>query len=139
MSYQPDKVPPEILQCIRQGNKIEAIKLLREHSGWGLREAKDEAERLEAGLASGQIPFSASAGAGAGAAEEVPADIAKLARQGKKIEAIKLLRERTGCGLKESKDRIEALPGVPKTAGCMSVMVLVVLLVAAATLLARSF
>jgi ribosomal protein L7/L12 len=36
-------------------------------------------------------------------------DIAQLVRAGKKIEAIKLYRELTGEGLKESKDAIEAL------------------------------
>jgi hypothetical protein len=36
-------------------------------------------------------------------------DIDDLLSRGQKIEAIKLLREATGCGLKEAKDRVEAL------------------------------
>jgi ATP-dependent Clp protease ATP-binding subunit ClpC len=36
-------------------------------------------------------------------------DVADLARSGQKIEAIKLYRERTGAGLKESKDYVESL------------------------------
>jgi len=109
MPNQPNSVPPEILACVREGRNIEAIKLLREHTGLGLREAKDEVERLAAELKAGgaeNAPTFAGHGGGDG---EVPADIAKLAREGRKIEAIKLLRDRTGCGLKEGKERIEAL------------------------------
>lgn len=36
-------------------------------------------------------------------------DIIELLRQGQKIEAIKLYRERTGLGLKEAKDAVEAI------------------------------
>lgn len=37
------------------------------------------------------------------------ADIALLLQQGRKIEAIKLYRERTGVGLAEAKDAVEAM------------------------------
>jgi hypothetical protein len=39
----------------------------------------------------------------------VGSDILDLIRQGQKIQAIKLYRERTNCGLKEAKDAVEAL------------------------------
>lgn len=35
------------LQWLRQGNKIEAIKAYREHTGTGLKEAKDAIDALE--------------------------------------------------------------------------------------------
>lgn len=38
-------------------------------------------------------------------------DVLALARDGKKIEAIKIVRERTGLGLKEAKELVERLPG----------------------------
>ena len=38
-------------------------------------------------------------------------DANTLVRQGQKINAIKLVRERTQMGLKEAKDYVEALPG----------------------------
>ena len=41
--------------------------------------------------------------------EEIPGDIQALVRERRKIEAIKALRERTGLGLKEAKDRIDFL------------------------------
>jgi hypothetical protein len=44
---------------------------------------------------------------------EIPADIKptvlKLRAQGEAIEAIRLVRERTGCGLKPAKDAVERL------------------------------
>jgi hypothetical protein len=39
-----------IADALRAGNKIEAVKLHREATGSGLKEAKDEIEAIEAGL-----------------------------------------------------------------------------------------
>ncbi len=39
------ELPPEVVEALRANRKIEAIKLLREATGLGLREAK---ERIEA-------------------------------------------------------------------------------------------
>lgn len=63
--------------------------------------------------------------------------VARLIRSGNKIEAIKLVREKTGLGLKEAKDLVDALivthderlpenQKVGKT-GCLLVLLLVVL------------
>lgn len=38
---------PEIVELLRSGRKIEAIKLHRERTGLGLREAKEAVEALE--------------------------------------------------------------------------------------------
>lgn len=40
-------------------------------------------------------------------------DVRQLARRGEKIQAIKLLREKTGWDLKKSKDFVEGIDGVP--------------------------
>jgi ribosomal protein L7/L12 len=42
-----DAVPASVAQALRNGNKIEAIKLLREATGVGLKEAKEAVEALE--------------------------------------------------------------------------------------------
>lgn len=39
------------------------------------------------------------------------AEVLELLRRGNKIQAIKVVREATGLGLKESKDYVESLPG----------------------------
>jgi hypothetical protein len=41
-------VPSGVLDALRQGNKIEAIKLYRKQTGLGLKEAKDAVEALAA-------------------------------------------------------------------------------------------
>jgi hypothetical protein len=48
----------EIRERLRQGQKLEAIKLVRERTGLGLKEAKDRVDALAAGMPSGSIPGS---------------------------------------------------------------------------------
>ena len=45
---EPD-VMGEVRDLVRQGKKIQAIKVYREITGVGLKEAKDAVERMEAG------------------------------------------------------------------------------------------
>ncbi len=40
------ELSPEVFQLLADGRKIEAIKLIREETGLGLKEAKDLAEAL---------------------------------------------------------------------------------------------
>ena len=56
-----------ITTALRAGNKIEAIKLYREATGFGLKESKDEVEAIEAGLRAkfpDQFPAKPAAGKG---------------------------------------------------------------------------
>lgn len=116
-----------IAELIAEGRKLEAVKLLRETTGMDLQRAMEEVEQL-----SGDIP---DAG-GAPGVPEIPAEVRDLALRGNKIEAIKRLRERNpGLGLKEAKDLVDAVPGVPKGSGCAGAMLLFVL----ALVLAASF
>ncbi|MBI2922403.1 MAG: ribosomal protein L7/L12 [Planctomycetes bacterium] len=66
--------------------------------------------------------------------DEDLARLRELLQRGEKIQAIKLHRERTGAGLKESKDAVEALesrwreemtliPG-QRAGGCLSLLLL---------------
>jgi ribosomal protein L7/L12 len=48
--------------------------------------------------------------------DDIDAEIQGLVAQGKKIHAIKLVRELTGLGLKESKDYVDRLPNMPPLA-----------------------
>jgi ribosomal protein L7/L12 len=96
----------EVSVLMASGNKIEAIKRLRELTGLGLKEAKDYVESMPA---AGPLPVLPRTGfappAGAGDLAEVHA----LAQQGHKIEAIKRYRQLTGVGLKEAKDYVDRL------------------------------
>lgn len=59
---------------------------------------------------------------------ELEKQLLDLMRQGRKIDAIKLYRERTHQGLKEAKDAVEALAshhGIPVTrSGCAGLVLL---------------
>ena len=39
-------IPPDAIEALKQGNKIEAIKLTRETTGMSLKDAKDAVEKL---------------------------------------------------------------------------------------------
>ncbi len=106
----------QIRQLARAGKKIEAIKLVREQTGLGLKEAKDAVEAIERGETLELTLRVTSTTHGVSGVDLDP--ITELLRQNKKIEAIKLYREQTGLGLKEAKDAVEAIeatgwPAIP--------------------------
>ena len=96
-------IPASVQAALDRGNKIEAIRLLREATGLGLKEAKDAVEHIEAGGAPALLP-AAHAGGGE--------SVAQALAQGKKLEAIRLYREQHGVDLKAAKDAIEAMQGL---------------------------
>jgi len=122
----------ELRALLAAGRKIEAIKQYRVATGAGLADAKNAVEALERG---GSLSTKEAVGS---AFED---EILSLMRQGQKIAAIKLYREKTGVGLKEAKDFIEALAAdqgitAASKSGCLGVMLLLVLVPLAAILLA---
>ncbi len=104
VSIMPNEIPNDDLERIRAaltaGNKIQAIKLYREATGAGLAEAKKAVEAFEVG---GTFEASPS---GSPANEDIN-QIQAAVFAGTKIKAIKLHRQSTGMGLKESKEFIE--------------------------------
>jgi ribosomal protein L7/L12 len=111
-------------EALTAGQMIQAIKLYREFTGVGLKEAKDAIDAWQ----SGNPAEATSAPAPRGIRPETEREFKRLLEEGKKIEAIRRFRQETGLGLKESKDAIEALeremPGLPKKAGCMGVLMI---------------
>lgn len=75
-----------------------AIRRLRQVTGLGLKDAKDVI------TGSGQVSLPPPPSSPAGAD-----DIQTLVRQGRKLEAVKRIREQTGCGLREAKEQMETL------------------------------
>ncbi len=94
-------LPDNVLQALQEGQTIEAIKRLRQSSGLGLKEAKDRIDAYQQGK-----PMQTTASA---SGTTLPASVQAALSTGNKIEAIKLLREQTGLGLKEAKDAVEAM------------------------------
>jgi ribosomal protein L7/L12 len=114
------------------GQKIMAIKLYWEHTGAGLKEAKDAVEAIERGE-----PFQDPKESD----DSLQQTLVSLFQQGGKVDAIKVFREVTGSGLKESKDAIESLAarhghsGSQRT-GCLGLIVLLLMIVACGLTLA---
>ncbi len=120
MTFNDPSFESELKELIARGEKSQAIKLYRERTGVGLKEAKEAVEALERGEAPQTRPSTASYSDG---------EIVSLLKQGEKIQAIKLYRDRTGAGLKEAKDAVEALArdrGItpPSRGGCMGAVLL---------------
>ena len=106
-----------VIDLIREGKKIEAIKVYRECHGVGLAEAKAAVETL----AKGGTPAAA-------ASPEGDDDVLELMRNQKKIDAIKVYRERYHVGLVEAKEAVEDLAakhGIESQgSGCAGVVLL---------------
>lgn len=94
-----------IRAILAAGHKIEAIKRVREETGLGLKEAKDLVEAMERGApVSIHAPVPARAYHG-----DLDREAKMLVAAGRKIEAIKLVREQKNLGLAEAKDYVERL------------------------------
>jgi len=111
----------EIQQLIRAGNKIEAIKRYREVTGLGLKESKDVIDRLAEGKGIQVSSLTIQVGQpGLSDPIDKMAEVNRFLRAGNKIEAIKLYRETTGLGLKESKDEVEKLEAAMRASSRMT-------------------
>lgn len=138
---------------IRAGRMIQAIKLYRECTGVGLKEAKDAVEAMDpdappADLTPGtQSVFPASTAGTAGVDATTRRQLAAMVQAGRKIEAIKTWREKTGDSLAEAKARVEQLATEPQRfnsleqraamqskGGCLGVILIAAMLAAAVTL-----
>lgn len=97
-----EDVKAQVARLIAANRKIEAIKVFREATGVGLKEAKDA---IESGS------FASGGGRAAGPdADAVDLDeVRQLVERGNKLEAIKAYREATGVGLAEAKHAVEQL------------------------------
>jgi ribosomal protein L7/L12 len=109
----PDRAVPltdeavlrEIERLLGAGRRIDAIRLMRQATGLGLRDAKDAVEAIEVAARGGPVKQPRSA-------EPEPdyvAEARRLKRSGQKILAVKLVRERTGLGLVEAVRIVDAL------------------------------
>ncbi|MGE5195041.1 MAG: hypothetical protein ACM3U2_21315, partial [Deltaproteobacteria bacterium] len=109
----------DVGSLVRQGRKIEAIKVYRAQTGVGLAEAKAAVEAMERG-------DSPPPARDAPVPDEVDADLWELLNKGQKIQAIKLYRARTGARLADAKTAVEAIArkhGIEmKSAGCASMI-----------------
>lgn len=112
----------EIDRLVAAGQKIHAIKLVREHTGVGLKEAKDRIDHWSVSTTAPHLAAVSNATAAyssitpatatpsslhASLPAGVAAEIDRLVVGNQHLAATKLLREHTGFGLKESKNLID--------------------------------
>lgn len=92
-----------VKEHLEKGNKIEAIKILREETGINLKEAK---ELIDYAINKGIHP-------GDNIKNEtnisIPGNVLNYLREGKKIDAITALRHATGLGMKDAKNMVEKI------------------------------
>jgi ribosomal protein L7/L12 len=94
----------EIQALVVQNKKIAAIKRVRKHTGWGLKQAKDYVDSLSVRDSDENTIASLR-----NITPELDDKLKKLVLQNHKIEAVRLLRKQSGMDLKESKDYIDQL------------------------------
>ena len=109
-------------------SKTEAVKVYKDHTGSGLKDAKDAVEALQAG-ASQPEPTEGRA--------DLEAEVLSLLGRGEKLKAVKLYRDRRAANLMESKLAVEAMAerhGITvEGGGCSGVLLLsIVVLIAIA-------
>ena len=103
-------LPQDVIDAIARGDRIDAIRRLREAARVDLKTAHDAVEAWADGRPLPPLPgLSVSSAARSQAAASVlPDDVLNALRGGDRIDAVRRLREATGLGLKEAKDLVEA-------------------------------
>lgn len=101
----PGNFEAEVRMLIDYGNKIAAIKVVREKLGLDLADAKDLVERMESGA---PMPIDSNV-APVKTGGDPDFEARQLVQNGHLIEAIKLVRERKGLDLKAAKAYVERL------------------------------
>ncbi len=96
-----NRLPEEAIEHLRRGDKIAAIKITREQTGLSLKDAK---EAVAAYQDNSDQNFSADEPQRSAA---IPRRAIVALENGRLVEAVKHLREATGAGMKDSKERLE--------------------------------
>lgn len=103
MSHQI-KFPPEAVAAKLGDERLLAIKLVREaNPGMGLREAMDAVDAHDPRQHGFVVGPTSTATNGNG----LPAEAIAALSRGQVVEAVKIVRDKTGLGLKESKDMVD--------------------------------
>jgi ribosomal protein L7/L12 len=107
---------------LERGQKLEAVKLYKDQTGASLKQAKDAVEAL------GRRPSPTSPSEPEG---QMEAELLRLLRSGKKIEAAKIYKQQRGVQLIEAKQAVEAMAAkhgiVAEGAGCAGVLAAIML------------
>ncbi len=104
---RPGGLPAAAIAALGRGDPIAAVKLVREATGLGLKDAKDA---LEAWQRAGTPPAAGAMTGGPAARTALaalPAEAVAALRAGRKLEAIRIVRAAAGIGLKEAREAVD--------------------------------
>lgn len=96
----------EALDALRDGRKIEAVKLIREQYGIGLAEAKALADAFDPNGMRPDAPATAAAPA-APAKIEMPLEAIVAIREGRLVDTVEAIQQKTGCDLETAKKTLQ--------------------------------
>ena len=101
------RFPAAAIAALNQGNRLEAIKLVREaNHGVDLRGAMEAVDAHASGRQ--RFPVDAHAAPAVLPFNGLPTEAIAAISRGQLIEAIKIVRQATGLGLKEAKDLVDS-------------------------------
>jgi ribosomal protein L7/L12 len=104
----PRPLPPEVVATLEAGHRIDAIRKLQLATGMSLKEAKDSIEAYErAGPAAASLDR--SAGIKLKGSHPIPVEAVNALRDGRVIEAVRIVRTSGNYGLAEAKGLIDQL------------------------------
>ncbi len=101
--FEREEMELDARDLLAQGEKLQAIKFVRRKTGMDLKEAAHYVDSLEQDSEPEELQSEALPG------DALKFEARELLAQGKKIQAVKLVREQTGWGLKQSKDFVDSL------------------------------
>jgi len=108
----------QVRKLLAAGKKTQAIKRVRGTGGLGFAQAKNLVDALQAGVVPRTAP---GARARPTAVRTLAPDVRREARNlldtGRRIQAIKLVREQTSLGLRDAKQAVDTLHGSPGASG----------------------
>lgn len=102
-----DRTREGVIQLAAEGRRLEAIRLLRDLSGWDLRDSRLAVEAL--GRGEPLPPFEPRGAAAPALDDDALARIRALVAEGRVIDAIAVHRHATGADLVTSKRFVEGL------------------------------
>jgi len=110
-SIDPQKVEQEIRELLAARQKINAIKVYRQVTGAGLKDAKEAVEAIEAGgkLDASRLTTQVNLTSSPADEASIIAQASLLVREGNKIAAIRLLRSHYDVSLKVAKNAADQL------------------------------
>jgi ribosomal protein L7/L12 len=101
----------EVNALFQQGVYIEAIKRVREVTGWGLRECKDYVDRLSSSTSASEAMLvpSLPRGRSPDLSRQTISQVRALLEDDRKVEAVRLVRTMAGVGLRKAKEYVDSL------------------------------